>query len=271
VRYAFAFIVGLCLCLSAAVPCTAQAPTLGLNAPQLFDKGMNALLGSSSRNDVTALDSFHRSAELGYVPAQVVLGYLYQTGKIVTPDPMQAFDWYKRAAGQDDPLAEWLVGYMIYTGAVPPRDLNEASLWFQKSATHNDAFGQYFLGRVKLDRKDYAGAATWLQKAALQGLPQAQQQLGLLLLQGRGVPEDKFGAYVWLLLSSETSHRPPNNELQALEADLGNNQVEQAKGKARELETSFYRAAVAHGCTGWNGQLEAIPAPPPPDIQRFCR
>lgn len=258
------------VCLYAPIPSGAQT-TLGLNATQLFDKGMNALLGSpASRNDVTALDSFHRSAELGYAPAEVVLGYLYQTGRIVTPDPMQAFNWYKEAAGQDDPLAEWLVGYLIYTGAVPPRDLNEASLWFQKSAAHNDPFGQYLLGRVKLDRKDYTGAAVWLQKAALQGLPQAQQQLGLLLQQGRGVPEDKFGAYVWLLLSSETQ-RSPGNDLQALEADLGSNQVEQAKSKARELEASSTRRVLAHGCTGWNGELLAIPAPPPPDIQRFCR
>lgn len=258
------------VCLYAPIPSGAQT-TLGLNATQLFDKGMNALLGSpASRNDVTALDSFHRSAELGYAPAEVVLGYLYQTGRIVTPDPMQAFNWYKEAAGQDDPLAEWLVGYLIYTGAVPPRDLNEASLWFQKSAAHNDPFGQYLLGRVKLDRKDYTGAAVWLQKAAQQGLPQAQQQLGLLLQQGRGVPEDKFGAYVWLLLSSETQ-RSPGNDLQALEADLGSNQVEQAKSKARELEASSTRRVLAHGCTGWNGELLAIPAPPPPDIQRFCR
>ena len=258
-------------CSCALVPTRAQTDTLGLNATQLFDKGMNALLGSGvSRNDVTALDSFHRSADLGYAPAQVVLGYLYETGRIVSAEPMQALDWYKKAAAQDDPLAEWLVGHLIYSGAVPPRDLNEASLWFQKAAAHNDPFGQYFLGRVKLERRDYAGAATWLQRAALQGLPQAQEQLGLLLLQGRGVPEDKFGAYVWLLLSSETSHRPLNNDLQALEADLGSNQVEQAKSKARELEASTTRAVIAHRCTGWNGELQAIPAPPPPEIQRFC-
>jgi len=268
-RYRLAILLAF---FCAAIPARAQSDTLGLNAAQLFDKGMNALLGSpASRDDVVALDSFHRSAELGYAPAQVVLGYLYQTGKIVTAEPMQAFDWYKRAAGQDDPLAEWLVGYMIYTGAVPPRDLNEAGLWFQKAASHNDPFGEYLLGRVKLDRKDYAGAALWLQKAALQGLPQAQQQLALLLIQGRGVPEDKFGAYVWLLLSSEASHGSPNNDLQTLEADLGSNQVEQAKSKARQLEASFSRRITSHGCTGWNGELQALPAPPPPDIQRFCR
>jgi TPR repeat protein len=269
-RCRLAVTVFFCLCAPVLVP--SQNMTLGLNGPELFNKGMNALLGSSaSRNDVVALDSFHRAAELGYAPAQVVLGYLYETGRIVTPDPMQAFDWYKRAAGQDDPLGEWLVGHMVYSGAVPPRDLNEATLWFQKAAAHKDPFGEYLLGRVKLDRKDYAGAAVWLQKAALQGVPQAQQELGLLLLQGRGVPEDKFGAYVWLLLSSQGSHRPLNNDLLALEAELGSNQVEEAKTRARALEASYSRRAASHGCTGWDGELLPIPAPPPPDIQRFCR
>ena len=98
-RHRLAILVAFCFC--ALVPTRAQTDTLGLNAAQLFDKGMNALLGSSaSRNDVTALDSFHRSAELGYAPAQVVLGYLYQTGKIVAPEPMQAFDWYKGPQGR---------------------------------------------------------------------------------------------------------------------------------------------------------------------------
>jgi len=268
-RRSLAVLIVIC---TMALPTYAQDATLGLNGLQLFERGMNALMGSgATRSDMEALDYLHRSAELDYAPAQVVLGYLYQTGTIVAQEPVQALHWYKRAAGQDDPLAEWLVGYMIYTGAVPPRDLNEASLWFQKAAAHNDPFGEYLLGRVKLDRKDYAGAATWLQRAALQGLPQAQQQLGLLLLQGRGVPEDKFGAYVWLLLSSETSHRSLNYDLQALEADLGSNQVEQARSRARELGASATRRVAAHGCTGWPGELKDVPAPPPPDIQRFCR
>jgi uncharacterized protein len=260
-------------CLAIASPFTfAQTATAGLNAPQLFEKGMNALVGSSvTRSDVNAIDYFHRSADLGFAPAQVVLGYFYETGLATAVNQPEAFDWYKKAAQQDDPLAQWLAGRMIYAGSIPGRDVNEAAGFFQSAADHGDAFGQYLLGRLRLERQDYSGAAAWFRKAAEQGLPQAQEQFAKLLRDGQGVALDKFEAYVWMLVSSDAGNRRVASDLQTLEADLGSNQVEQAKSKAREMERSVTRSVTAHGCTGWRGEFDVIPAPPPPDLQRFCR
>jgi TPR repeat protein len=248
------------------------AQTAGLNAPQLFDQGMNALMGSSvTRSDANAMEYFHRSADLGFAPAQVVLGYLFETGRGTAVNAREAFGWYKKAAQQDDPLAQWLAGRMIYAGSVPGRDLNEASAFLQGAADHGDAFGEYLLGRIKLDRQDYPNAVAWLGKAAQQGLPQAQEQLAKLLRDGQGVAQDKFEAYVWMLVSNDAGNRRVASDLQALEAELGSNRVEAAKTKAREIESSVTRSVNAHGCTGWPGEFEATPAPPPPDLQKFCR
>lgn len=53
----------LLLCLLLADSAFAQAPTLGLNAPQLYEKGMNSLMGIGiSRSDLNALDYIRRSA-----------------------------------------------------------------------------------------------------------------------------------------------------------------------------------------------------------------
>jgi TPR repeat protein len=165
VRTLAMFAIGLALGSTAG-----DAQTAGLNAPQLFDQGMNALRGSSvTRSDANALEYFHRSADLGFAPAQVVLGYLFETGRGTTVNAREALGWYKKAAEQDDPLAQWLAGRLIYAGSVPGRDLNEASAFFQSAADHGDAFGEYLLGRVKLDRQDYPKAATWFGKAAQQG------------------------------------------------------------------------------------------------------
>jgi TPR repeat protein len=132
----------------------AQIGTLGLNAPQLYEKGMNSLLGVGvSRNDLNAVDFFRRSSDLGYPQTQVVLGYFYETGSIVLRDATRATDWYKKAARQDDRLADWLVGRLYYTGNGVPRDLNAAESWLQKSANQGDPFGQYLLGLVRLERK----------------------------------------------------------------------------------------------------------------------
>jgi uncharacterized protein len=259
-----------CLVLASHVG-TAQNAA-GLNAPQLFEKGMNALAGSSAtRSGANAIEYFRRSAEMGYAPAQVVLGYLYETGRVTTAEPREAFDWYKKAAQQDDPLAQWLAGRIIYAGQVPGRDLNEASAFLQSSADHGNPFGEYLLGQIKLERQDYSNASGWFRKAAEEGLPQAQEQLAKLLRDGRGVGQDKFEAYVWMLVSNDAGNRRVTSDLQALEADLGSNQVEQAKVKAREMEGSATRSVAAHGCTGWAGEFDAIPSAPPPDVQRFCR
>lgn len=242
------------------------------SAPELFAKGMNALEGSSAtRSTANAMEYFHRSAELGYDPAQVVIGYLYETGQTTTPDPRQAFESYKKAAAQDDPLAEWLAGRMIFAGEVAPRDLNEADRWLAKSSTQGNAFAQYLLGKISLERGNYTRAAEFFRSASEQGLPQAQWQLAILLRDGQGVPQDYFEAYVWMLVSSGQGFRPNDPQLQALESELSSQQLEQAKSKARELEGSSTRSVAGRGCTGWQGEFDEIPAPPPPDLQRFCR
>ena len=97
----------LLLCLLLSMAAFTQTSTLGLNAAQLYEKGMNNLMGVGvSRNDKNAVDYLRRSAELGYPPAQVALGYFYDTGSVVSQNSGQAADWYKKAAKQDDRLAE---------------------------------------------------------------------------------------------------------------------------------------------------------------------
>lgn len=264
-------VMALCL-LVMPIAGSAQVPTLGMNAPRLYENGMNALTGvGDSHNDLKALDSFRRAGDLGYAPAQTVLGYFYETGTIVTSQPGQALDWYKKAATQGDRVGDWLLGRLYFSGTGTQRDLNAAEQWLQNAANQGDPYGQYLLGRVKLERNDYVNAAVLFRKAAMQGLPQAQQQLGQLLKQGRGVNVDKFEAYVWLLVSYDAGNQAVAGDLQVLEGDLGSTKTEEAKSKARDLEQNATRAVTARGCTGWPGEFNEIPAPPPPDIQRFCR
>jgi len=257
----------LCLLTGSAF---AQSP----NPQRLFEMGVNELTGvGPERDNQGGLSYVQRSAELGYPPAEVMLGYLYDTGTIVAQEPGQAALWYKKAALQDDPVAEWLLGRLIFAGAVPPRDLNEAARWLQKAAAHGDPFGQYLLGRVKLERQDYTAAAEWFRKAAMQGLPQAQEQLGLLFKQGQGMALDKMQAFVWLQMSYEGGDQSAavSNAIVELGQQLGSAQEQQAMSRAHDLEQTANRAVSARGCTGWPGEFSAIPAPPTPDIQPFCR
>ncbi len=243
------------------------------NPQRLFEMGLDAMTGvGPDRNTQAALDYLRKSAMLGYPPAEVMLGSFYDTGNSVPHEPGEAANWYKKAAVQDDPVGEWLLARLILTGALP-RDLNEAARWLQKSAGHGDPFGQYLLGTVKLERQDYVQAATWFRKASMQGMPQAEEQLGLLLKQGQGVTMDKQEAYVWLLMSYDAGNQTAGvaRSLAELQAVLSNDQIDQAKSRARDLEQTANRVVVSKGCTGWAGEFNAMPVPPPPEIQNSCR
>jgi TPR repeat protein len=100
---------------------------------------MNALSGSAStRENLSAIEYFRRSARKGYAPAQIVLGYFYDTGTIVALDSREAADWYKTAADQGEPLAQWLVGRLYFVGSGVPRD-------YAVAANQNNPFGAYLL------------------------------------------------------------------------------------------------------------------------------
>ena len=264
-------LIVLISCLFVAAIFANGQTTAGLDPSALFDKGMNALTGSSaSRSGANAIEYFRRSAELGFGPAQVVLGYFYETGLNTTADPGEAFELYKKAAQQGDPLAQWLAGRMIYLGEVP-RDLNEAANWLEKSSSQDNPFAQNLLGKIAFERGHYDQSAELFRKAAEQGLPHAQLQLARQLRDGQGVPRDVFEAYVWMLTSYDGGLRSIAPNLQALEAELSSTQLEQAKSKARELEGTTDRSVMAHGCTGWRGEFDDVATPPTPDLQRFCR
>jgi hypothetical protein len=42
------------------------------------------------------------------------------------------------------------------------------------------------------------------------------------------------------------------------------------RAKARDLEQVVIRAVAARGCSGWDGEFDEFPTPPPPKLQRFC-
>ena len=136
----------------------------------LYERGMDAITGvGSSRNDTLGIDFFRRSAALGYGPAQIALGYYYESGSSIARDPGQALDLYRKAAQQGDPLAGWLAGRMYFLGTAAARDPDAAQKYLKIAAGQNNAYGAYYLGRLMADR-DYTKAPKLYKIAADQGL-----------------------------------------------------------------------------------------------------
>jgi len=238
----------------------------------LYERGMDAITGiGPSQNDSLGIDYFRRSADLGYGPAQIALAYYYETGTFLAADPGRAVDLYRKAAQQGDPLAGWLAGRHYFLGNGVPRDLDAAQKWLKIAAAQNNAYGAYYLGRLMADR-DYTKAPALYKIAADQGLPQAQYFYAKALKDGRGIPQDRFTAYVWYTIASDAGYTAAGADLGELNngGDLTTNQVSEAKAKARDLEQVVIRAVTARGCSGWTGEFDEFPTPPPPKLQRFC-
>jgi uncharacterized protein len=238
----------------------------------LYDRGMDAITGvGPSRDDAQGVDYFRRSAERGYGPAQIALGYYYETGTFLTHDPGQALDLYRKAAQQGDPLAGWLAGRLYFIGSTVGRDADSAQKWLKIAADQNNAYGAYYLGRLMSDR-DYTKAPRLYKIAADQGLPQAQYFYAKTLKEGRGIPLDRFNAYIWYSIAADAGYAAAGTDLGELNGGgyLTTDQITEAKAKARDMEQVVIRAVTARGCEGWEGEFDEFPAPPPPKLQRFC-
>jgi TPR repeat protein len=62
-------------------------------------------------------------------------------------------------------------------------------------------------------RRDAAEAARWFRRAADQGDPAAQQNLGIMYANGDGVPQDPAAAYLWLTLAAAQAPEPARASL----------------------------------------------------------
>lgn len=238
----------------------------------LYERGMDAITGvGPSRNDMQGIEFFRRSADLGYGPAQIALAYYYETGTNVAREPGKALDLYRKAAQQGDPLAGWLAGRLCFLGSGGVADKEAAQKWLKLSADQNNPYGAYYLGRLMADR-DYNKAPKLYKIAADQGLPQAQYFYAKTLKDGRGIPQDRLNAYIWYTIAADAGYSAAGPDLNELDGGgyFTTDQISDAKAKARDLEQVVIRAVTARGCSGWDGEFDEFPAPPPPNLQRFC-
>lgn len=78
-------------------------------------------------------------------------------------------------------------------------DLAEVDKWTQQAAEKGYAPAEYMMGH----KSKGAQAAEWYRKAAIQGDPDAQQELGIMYASGDGIRADPLEACRWFHLAAE--------------------------------------------------------------------
>jgi uncharacterized protein len=113
-------------------------------------------------------------------------------------------------AQQGDSSSQMWLGNAYERGWFGETNFPAAMKWFRKSAEQGNPDAQYSLGQMYEDgegvTQNYALAAEWYRKAAehvpnLGGAGQGRNHLGLLYLEGHGVPKDCVQSYMWFRLA----------------------------------------------------------------------
>jgi hypothetical protein len=167
-----------------------------------------------------------RKAQLGDAAAQTFVGAAYEYGWGVARDPVQAIDWYRKAAAQGVAEAQFKLGFAYAYGkaingaVVVPQDSARAVRWYRSAAEQGHAAAQnnlaFLYARGQGVPQDYAQAVAWYRKAAEQEDASAQNTLGDMYREGRGVPQDYATAAGWYRKAAELGYQFSQNALGGL-------------------------------------------------------
>jgi len=130
------------------------------------------------------------------------------------------------ATAGDDPLND---PYMQKT----LRAMRDASTWY-----HPDLFGQY-AGVRRYAHHEYQDALKYFEVGAYYADKFSQLSIGLMHLNGEGVPKDAAMAYAWLDLAAERKYPDFVATRDRVKAELTPAQLEQAQGLRATLEARY--------------------------------
>lgn len=169
------------------------------------------------QNYSEAVRWYQKAADKGHAPAQYALGHMYRYGLGVPQEFAAAIRWYQKAAEKKCAAAQTNLGHIYCRGPAiardyreavqwvateTPQDYEQALAWYQKAAAQGHPVAQTNLGVMYLFglgvAPDLAIAVKWFEKAAAKGYFPAQYAMGYIYRYGLGVRQDNHTAYQWV-------------------------------------------------------------------------
>lgn len=143
-----------------------------------------------------------RSARAGYVVAQYALAKAYQNGQGCMRSGALAEHWYRISAEAGNANAQFELGVILIRERGPDWAAGASAAWLNHSADQQKALVTALFPAVSSSTSDPAEALSWLRRAAEAGKPEAQANVGWLLLKGIGSEIDLAEAHRWLTAAS---------------------------------------------------------------------
>ncbi|MCJ2043481.1 sel1 repeat family protein [Methylobacterium sp. J-078] len=111
--------------------------------------------------------------------------------------------WYEQAAEAGHTEAQFELGVLLLADHDAGWCVGPSARWAMAAAQHNSHLPDLVFPRGAVSRKDNERAYDWLSRAAERGKPEAQANLGWLLLKGIGCASDRAGALRYLNAAAE--------------------------------------------------------------------
>ena len=186
----------------------------------LRDYGICLLYGKGTeKKEIMAIDLLEKAYEKGCLESALELGLYWRES-----DRSTAQNWFMRsrcvvlsAAEQDLPDSQFWAGFLNEKGFWGGTNSLEALRWYTKAAEQGHMVAQNNLGLMYWEGKgvvqDYWTAVKWLRKAAEQGVANAQHAMGFAYEEGKGVGKDYDKALEWYTKAAEQGHMVAQNNL----------------------------------------------------------
>jgi TPR repeat protein len=173
------------------------------------------IIAYKNKDYPSALTALAAATEGGNGSAAGLLGYMYERGSGVAPNPTKAFYYYQQAAklGSADGMHELARAYDHGIGT--PKNPAEAEHWYKLAEAGGTEKGQqnanarnepdqadFNAGVAPYRAKNYAQAFQLFLRAANAGNSKAQLQVGSQYEQGEGVPQNDVEAVRWYARSA---------------------------------------------------------------------
>ncbi len=154
-----------------------------------------AKLNVADEKRLSPLEQSLKLADGGDVNAQLLVGYSYLYGENgAAVDYDKAFEYYAKAAMQNDAVGLNNLGSLYYSGIGVARNTAKAAILFEKSANLGNPEAAVNLGFILISgngvKKDAKLAMDYFEKAAAEKNPTAQFMLGYAYYTGKLRPQD---------------------------------------------------------------------------------
>lgn len=147
----------------------------------------------------------------------------------------------KSSAEEGHPFSQFLVGNTYEFGNYHAIEQNflQAFYWYEKAALNGLPDAQDYLANMyyhgKGTSKNYIKAAEWWTEAALSGKEDAQLTLSKLYYFGHGVLEDPIESFAWATIAATSGAETATTWRDQLKTTLSSNEINRARDTAEEL------------------------------------